>query len=101
MFKCVRTYITANAILVCVGTYFFFSTTLYALKGIDLCIPCIWKILYGFHCPGCGLTRAFISLLELDFKKAFESNWLIFIIMPFGFFYFTQDYYKHRRKYYA
>jgi hypothetical protein len=101
MFNSVRTYITANAILVCIGTYFFFSTALNALTGIDLCIPCIWKNLFGFHCLGCGLTKAFISILELDFKKAFESNWLIFIIMPFGFFYFIQDYCKHKRKYYA
>jgi hypothetical protein len=101
MFNSVRTYINANAIIFCVVTYFFLSATLNALTGIDLCIPCIWKTLFGFHCPGCGLTTAFISILELDFKKAFESNWLIFIIIPFGFFYFIQDFYKHRRKYYA
>jgi len=101
MFNIVKTYITANAIMACVGTYFFFSATLYVLVDIDLCIPCIWKTLFGFHCPGCGLTTAFISILELDLKKAFESNWLIFIIMPLGFFYFIQGYYKHRGKYRA
>lgn len=101
MFNSLRTYITANAIWVCVVTYFLFSASLNALTDIDLCIPCIWKALFGFHCPGCGLTTAFISILELDFKKAFESNWLIYIIIPFGFYYVTQDYKKHRRKYYA
>lgn len=101
MFNSLRTYITENAIWVCVVTYFLFSASLNAFTDIDLCIPCIWKALFDFHCPGCGLTTAFISILELDFKKAFESNWLIYIIIPFGFYYVTQDYKKHRRKYYA
>ncbi len=101
MFKSFGKYIIANAIMYCVCTYFLFSAALNTLTGIDICIPCIWKTLFGFHCPGCGLTTAFINILELDFKKAFESNWLIFIIMPFGGYYFIQDYYKHRRKYNA
>lgn len=101
MFNSVKAYIISNAIVFSVGIYFLFSATLNALTGIDICIPCIWKTLFGFHCPGCGITRAFISLLELDFKKAIESNWLIFIIMPWGLYYLTKDFEKHRRKYNA
>lgn len=101
MFNSLRSYITTNAITVFVVTYFLFSASLNALTSIDICIPCIWKALFDFHCPGCGLTTAFISILKLDFKKAFESNWLIYIIIPFGFYYLTQDYKKHGRKYNA
>ena len=35
---------------------------------------CIIKNLFGFSCPGCGLTRGFISILKLDFKSATQYN---------------------------
>jgi hypothetical protein len=84
-----------------VGIYIVFSAILNILTGIDICVPCLFKSLFGFNCPGCGLTTAFISLVELDFKKAFDVNWLIFIVVPFGLFYLSQDYVKHKRKYNA
>ena len=94
-------YIAINKIIVIVGAYIIFSTILKATTGIDVCIPCLWKTIFGFHCPGCGLTTAFISLMELDFRKAFESNWTIFILVPLGVYYFTKDYVIFKRKYNA
>lgn len=94
-------YIAINKIIVIVGTYIIFSAILKATTGIDVCIPCLWKTIFGFHCPGCGLTTAFISLMELDFRKAFESNWIIFILVPLGVYYFTKDYVIFKRKYNA
>lgn len=32
---------------------------------------CLVRNITGFPCPGCGMTRAHISALQLDFKKAF------------------------------
>lgn len=34
-------------------------------------IGCPIKFLTGISCPGCGMTRAVLSLLTLDFKAAF------------------------------
>lgn len=90
-------YVAVNKIVVVVGAYLFFSAILKATTGIDVCIPCLWKTFFGFHCPGCGLTTAFISLMELDFRKAFESNWLIFIIVPLGIYYLTNDYVRFKK----
>jgi uncharacterized membrane protein len=101
MFSRAKSYIASNVIMFSLGVYFVFSAALNALTGIDICIPCIWKTIFGFHCPGCGLTTAFINLLELNVKKAFESNRLIFIILPFGLYYLIQDYKKYKRKYYT
>jgi hypothetical protein len=101
MFNPVIKYIAINKIIVIVGAYFVFSAILKATTGIDVCIPCLWKTIFGFHCPGCGLTTAFIGLMELDFRKAFESNWIIFILVPFGVYYFTKDYVSFKRKYNA
>lgn len=101
MFNLIKSYIKSNVIMALVVIYLVFSAVLNALTNIDFCIPCIWKTVFGFNCPGCGLTTASIYLLKLDIKKAFESNWLIFIIIPFGLYYLAQDYKKHKQKYYV
>lgn len=46
-------------------------------------IPCIFHEVTGLHCPGCGGTRAVISLVKLDFYQAFRYNMLIIIAIPF------------------
>ena len=35
---------------------------------------CFWRDNFGFLCPGCGGTRALVSLLHLDFSRAFHYN---------------------------
>jgi hypothetical protein len=94
-------YIAENKILAIIGFYFLFSTILKAVADIDVCIPCLWKTIFGFHCPGCGLTTALISLMNLDFRGAFERNWMIFIVMPLGVYYFTNDFIRFKTKYNA
>lgn len=88
-------------VLAAVGVYFMFSAILKTVLGIDICIPCIWKSILGFNCPGCGLTTALISLMELNFNHAFEANWLIFIIIPYAIYSLMQDYISFQRKYRA
>lgn len=52
-------------------------------------IPCLFLWLFKIPCPGCGITRAYISLLHLDMAKAFSYNpmfWsvpLLFILYLF------------------
>jgi hypothetical protein len=41
-------------------------------------IPCLWKTLFGFECPGCGLSRAGALLLRGRVQEAARANWLIF-----------------------
>ena len=43
--------------------------------------PTMW--LFGLPCPACGLTRAGVRLLRLDFVGAFSYNPSIFLV-PFG-----------------
>lgn len=47
-------------------------------------IPCIITFLTGCSCPGCGMTRAYISLLRLDFKGAFYYHPLWPFVPVFG-----------------
>lgn len=37
-------------------------------------IPCPWKALLGIPCPGCGMTRAWLSVLRLDLAGAFRLH---------------------------
>ena len=92
-------YLAKNKIVSFVGFYFLLSAVLNSVTEIDICIPCIWKSIFGFNCPGCGLTASFISILELNFKKALESNWLIFVILPFVLYYLKKDFVKFTRQF--
>jgi glucan phosphoethanolaminetransferase (alkaline phosphatase superfamily) len=40
---------------------------------------CPFKILTGIPCPGCGMTRAILSITKGDFREALNYN-------PFSFF---------------
>ena len=47
-------------------------------------IGCPIKFITGISCPGCGMTRAYYSLLHLDFKNAFYYHplfWTLPIII--------------------
>ena len=55
-------------------------------------IPCFFYKITGFYCPGCGITRMFLSLLQFDFYQAFRWNPFLFLLIPFfsiyGFIYY-------------
>lgn len=51
-------------------------------------IPCIFRELTGFKCPGCGITHMFFDLINFRFKDAFYDNPLVFIYLPFIIVYF-------------
>ena len=71
--------ITVSASLVFVGCAYAFLNV-----NLDFSIPCIFKLITGLECPGCGVTRMCISLLKLDFKSAFQYNPVIFCMLPIG-----------------
>lgn len=63
------------------------------MQGIcDITIPCFFHTLFDIHCPGCGLTRAFMSLMKLDFQSAYNYNPLIFIVIPSIIYFIIKDY---------
>ena len=52
----------------------------------NLGFSCTLNQLCGIYCPGCGLTRAGIAILQLDFYQAFRYNAFSLIIIPGIFF---------------
>ena len=55
-----------------VGSVFF--VILFVLTKIFSTSLCPIKNIFGVSCFGCGMTRGFISILNFDFKSAFEYN---------------------------
>ena len=45
-------------------------------------IPCVFHLITGLKCPGCGMTSAAVSMTHFDFKGAYESNVLAFSVVP-------------------
>jgi hypothetical protein len=44
---------------------------------------CLFKTLMHIPCPGCGLTRSFACLLDLDFRGAFYYHPLWILVLGF------------------
>ena len=44
-------------------------------------LPCLWKAILGFECPGCGLSRAGALLLRGRLHDAATKNWRIFPVV--------------------
>ncbi|MCL1973240.1 MAG: DUF2752 domain-containing protein, partial [Bacteroidetes bacterium] len=43
---------------------------------------CLIKNIFGVECPGCGITRAFVSVVQFHFIDAWNYNKLIVIVFP-------------------
>ena len=44
-------------------------------------IPCFSLATTGLQCPGCGISRMFLSLVKLDIAGAFSYNPVVFILL--------------------
>lgn len=43
---------------------------------------CVFRAITGFHCIGCGLTRALHALVHGDLLRAFSMNPLAMLVLP-------------------
>ena len=91
-------YVRSNMIMTGVALYLFIALFLKIEFSIDILVPCLWKTIFHFNCPGCGLTHALIKLIAFDFYGAFKVNPLIFIVLPAGVFYIVLDFVTFRKK---
>jgi hypothetical protein len=48
-------------------------------KGESVCLS---KVLFDIECYGCGMTRACMHLIHLDWEDAYYFNPLAFIVLP-------------------
>lgn len=90
----VQLYVWTNAVSFFVCVYLVLSTLAWAYFGVNLTLPCVFKTLFGFQCPGCGLTTAGTQILHGDFSAACDTNPLIFIVIPAFTFFVAQDFWR-------
>lgn len=56
---------------------------------------CIYKRITGKECFNCGMTRAFLSVLHLEFKAAIKYNWKVVIVFPYTVILYVYSWYKY------
>ncbi len=47
-------------------------------------IPCVFTEITGLACPGCGMTRMCLALLNFDIQAAFYYNSVMCVLLPLG-----------------
>lgn len=47
-----------------------------------IAIPCFFHEITGLQCPGCGVTRLCLALLQLDFIGAWKANAGLLCLSP-------------------
>lgn len=56
---------------------------------------CLVKIITGKECWNCGMTRAFLSIMHLNFKEAFNYNNKVIIVFPLTIILYIYSWYKY------
>ena len=68
--------LVVSAIVIGLSIWMEGSTDGVSFLGRDLPPLCTFKRLTGWDCPGCGLTRSFAFMGEMDLRGAFGMHWL-------------------------
>ena len=53
-----------------------------AVKEFGFGIPCVFRLITGYLCPGCGMTHALVCVLSGEFKAALSCNALSITVLP-------------------
>ncbi len=61
----------------------FFGLT-YAWMAIHwgVYIPCVFRMITGLKCPGCGISHMCLDLLRFRFRSAFFDHPVLFVLLP-------------------
>jgi len=59
---------------------------------------CLIKNIFGVECPGCGMTRAFLSILHFDFDAAIAYNWKCIFVFPIVVILYLYFWYQYMKK---
>jgi hypothetical protein len=52
------------------------------IKITGIMIPCVFRKVTGYRCPGCGITGSIMAVLEGHIKTAFGYNPFLWVIGP-------------------
>lgn len=60
-------------------------------------LPCVFNLITGLNCPGCGISRMLVSFSQLEFLEGIKYNYFLAFTFPVvvifiiygGYFYVT------------
>ncbi|MCI5806821.1 MAG: DUF2752 domain-containing protein [Clostridium sp.] len=55
---------------------------LFIYQKLGVGIPCLFRTITGWKCPGCGMTHAMSAIWNGDWKSAWEYNALSITVLP-------------------
>lgn len=64
-----------------IGAAYYLIVTLTSFR-----IPCVFHLLTGLKCPGCGVSTMLVEASHLNFAGAFAANPFLFVTFPFFIF---------------
>lgn len=56
---------------------------------------CLYKLLFKKECFNCGMTRAFLSIIQGSYNMAISYNWKCVIIFPLMVCVYLYSWYKY------
>lgn len=75
-------------LIICLLGILVFGTAYYVfIRLTHISIPCVFHMVTGLKCPGCGITGMFLCLAKADFVGAFHKNAAVFCLLPFWIIY--------------
>lgn len=75
--------IWGSSVLAAAGAWLLYN---YAPTAYGFYPRCVFKMLTGLDCPGCGTTRALHHLLHGRVEEAFRLNPMLFVLMVVALF---------------
>lgn len=69
-------FLVAAAVIAVAAIYY------YRVDPADGGVPCMFKLITGYDCPGCGTQRALHAVLHGDISGAWHFNPMIFFAIP-------------------
>lgn len=64
---------------VCIGG---FGIWYYARAPLNAMPQCVWRVMTGWYCPGCGSQRFLKALLNGHFREAVSYNYMLLVMVP-------------------
>lgn len=84
-----------NRIFICLSINILLLLFLYNLPLETNYSLCLYKNITGKECFNCGMTRAFLSILHLQFNQALDYNWRVVIVFPYTVIIYLIAWYKY------
>jgi len=86
MGSCSPRFLSEKLLLTTIVGYQLFSGLILAFFSIDFMIPCLFKTVLHVECWGCGLSRAAIDVVLLNWGEAYRRNPIIFLVLAIAIF---------------